>query len=437
MDFNPLWMFLPVAVFKFLGYPVGFVLGGVALLTGLIFFGDMTPHVLVRRIYGLQMAWELIAVPLFIIMGCILERSGAADKLYEAFYVILASLRGGLAVATVVVCTIFAATTGVMGASVTTMGLLAFPEMLKRKYDQKLAAGTVMTAGCLGIIIPPSIMLVIYGAWAGLSVGALFMACLVPGLVLAALYIAYILIRTGLRPELGPPMQEKGRGVSFRQKCVLLLTGIVPTMFLILTVLGTILLGVATPTEAATLGIAGSLIVAALNRRLKFSVLKESVYRTGRILGMIALIAIGATCFIGVFMALGGGRVVEDLMMGLGFGPWGMLVVMMIIVFLLGMVIDWLAIIMIAVPLFSPIIADLGFDPIWFAALIVVNLQMSLLTPPFGIAIFYMKGVVPPEVSMANLIRSVVPFVGLIMIGLALVAVFPQLALWLPGVMIR
>ncbi|MCL0065944.1 TRAP transporter large permease subunit [Dehalococcoidia bacterium] len=437
MDFNPLWMFLPVAVFKFLGYPVGFVLGGVALVTGLIFFGEMTPAMLIRRIYGLQMAWELIAVPLFIIMGCILERSGAADKLYEAFYVILASLRGGLAVATVFVCTIFAATTGVMGASVTMMGLLAFPEMLKRKYDQKLAAGTVMTAGCLGIIIPPSIMLVIYGSWAGLSVGALFMACIIPGLILAVLYIAYILIRTGLRPELGPPIQEKGREVSFRQKCVLLLTGIVPTMFLILTVLGTILLGIATPTEAATLGIVGSLIVAALNRRLKFSVLKESVYRTGRILGMIALIAIGAACFIGVFMALGGGRVVEDLMMGLGFGPWGMLAVMMIIVFLLGMVIDWLAIIMIAVPLFSPIVADLGFDPIWFAVLIVVNLQMSLLTPPFGIAIFYMKGVAPPEVTMGNLIRAVVPFVGLIMIGLALVAAFPQLALWLPGVMMR
>ncbi len=437
MDFNPLWMFLPVAVFKFLGYPVGFVLGGVALLTGLIFFGDMTPLVLVMRIFALQMSWELIAVPLFIIMGCILERSGAADKLYEAFYVILASLPGGLAVATVFVCTIFAATTGVMGASVTMMGLLAFPEMLKRKYDQKLAAGTVMTAGCLGIIIPPSIMLVIYGSWAGLSVGALFMACIVPGLMLAALYIVYILIRTGLRPELGPPIPEKDRQVSFRQKSVLLLTGIVPTMFLILTVLGTILFGIATPTEAATLGIVGSLIVAAFNRRLKWSVLEESVYRTARLLGMIALIAAGAACFIGVFMALGGGRVVEDLMLGIGFGRWGMLAVMMIIVFLLGMVIDWLAIIMIAVPLFSPIVADLGFDPIQFAVLIVVNLQASLLTPPFAIAIFYMRAVAPPEVTTTSLIRSVVPFVGLIMIGLVLVAIFPQLALWLPGVMIR
>jgi tripartite ATP-independent transporter DctM subunit len=317
------------------------------------------------------------------------------------------------------------------------MGLLAFPEMLKRKYDCKLAAGTVMAGGCLGIIIPPSIMLVIYGAWAGLSVGALFMACVIPGLTLSALYIAYILIRTGLRPELGPPIPEAGREVSFRQKCVLLLRGIVPTMFLILAVLGTILFGIATPTEAATLGIAGSLIVAALNRRLKWSVFKESVYHTGRILGMIALIAIGSSCFIGVFMALGGGRVVEDMMMGLGFGPWGMLAIMMIIVFLLGMVIDWLAILMIAVPLFSPLVADLGFSPIWFATLIVVNLQASLLTPPFAIAIFYMKGVAPPEVTMADLIRSVVPFVGLIMIGLVLVARFPELALWLPSVMIR
>jgi tripartite ATP-independent transporter DctM subunit len=437
MDFNPLWMFVPVAVFKFLGYPVGLVLGGVGLVTGLIFFGDMTPFLLVMRIFGLQWSWELLAVPLFIMMGCILDRSGAANKLYEALYIILASVRGGLAIATVVIGTIFAMCTGVMGASVTAMGLIALPEMLKRKYDKKLAAGTVMVAGCLGIIIPPSIMLIIYGAWAGLSIGKLFMACIFPGFLLAALYIVYILIVSKIRPELAPAIPEEGRLVSWRQKCVLLVTGILPVIFLILAVLGSILLGIATPTEAATLGILGSLVVAALYRRLNWSVFKEAVYHTGRITGMIALIAIGGTCFIGVFLVLGGGRVVEELMLGLGFGPWGTLVVMMIIVFLLGMIVDWIAILLVIIPLFGPMITGFGFDLIWFATLVVVNLQTSLLTPPFGIALFYLKGVAPPEVTMADLIRSVVPFVVLILIGMVLVAIFPQLALWLPERMIR
>jgi tripartite ATP-independent transporter DctM subunit len=231
-------------------------------------------------------------------------------------------------------------------------------------------------------------------------------------------------------------MPKEERLVPFRQKCVLLVTGILPTIFLILAILGSILLGIATPTEAATMGIIGSLVVAALYRRLNWSMFKEAVYYTGRISGMIALIAIGGTIFIGMFLTLGGGRVVEELMLGLGLGPWGTIVVMMVITFLLGMIVDWLAILMVIVPLFGPMIADFGFDLIWFATLVAVNLQTSFLTPPFGLALFYLKGVAPPEVTMADLIRSIVPFVVLILIGLVLVAVFPQLALWLPDKMI-
>ncbi|MBT9143135.1 MAG: C4-dicarboxylate TRAP transporter large permease protein DctM [Dehalococcoidia bacterium] len=435
MDFNPLWMLPPIFIGKALGYPIGFVLGGVALITGLIFFGEMTPLILAMRVFILQTSWELIAVPLFILMGCVLERSGAADKLYGAFHIWMGPLPGGLAAATVMVCTIMAAAIGVMGAPVVMMGLLALPQMLKRRYDVKLAAGSIMASGCLGIFIPPSVMLVIYGAWAGLSVGRLFMAAVFPGLVLSGLYIAYILIRAGLQPELGPALTEEERGMSFRQKLLLMLSGIIPTLLLIFIVMGTILLGIATPTEAGAMGCVGSLIVAAINRRLTWSVVKEATYQTARVLGMVAVIAAGSTAFIGVFMVLGGGRVISDMMLGLGLGGGGLLVVMMVLIFLMGMVVDWVAIIMIAVPLFTPIVAELGFDPIWFAVLVCMNLQMSFLTPPFGIAVFYMRGVAPPEVTTGHLLRSIIPFVLLIMIGLGLVVAFPWLALWLPAVM--
>lgn len=437
MEINPLWMYVPILVLILMGYPVGFVLGGVSLLFGLVAFGDKIGYVLASRIYDLQYNFILIAIPLFVLMGNMLERGGAADRLYRAMHIWLGPLRGGLALATVVICTILAAATGVMGASVTAMGIVALPPMLKRGYNVELATGTVMAAGCLGILIPPSIMLVLYGAWAELSVGRLFMAALIPGLVLSGLYMVYILFRTGLRPELGPPLSREERGVPFGQKAFLLFTSIIPPVFLILCVLGAILFGIATPTEAAAIGVAGSFIIAAVNRRLTWAIIKEAIYRTARILGMIAVIAGGGYCFIGVFMALGGRGVVEELIAGLGLGRWGILALMMAILFVLGMFEDWVGIIMLATPIFIPIVATMGFDPIWFGALVAINLQMSFLTPPFGIALFYLKGVAPPEITMATLIRGGIPFVGLIIVGLTLVIVFPQLALWLPNLMVK
>ena len=435
MELNPLWMFLPVIILIMLGYPVGYVLGGVAVITGLVFWGPAIFPILAHRFFSLQWNFILIAVPLFILMGCVLERSEVADRLYGAFHVWMGSLRGGLALATVVVCTIMAAATGVVAASVIMMGLIALPQMLKRGYNTELAAGTVMSAGTLGILIPPSVMLVIYGSWAEIPVGRLFMAAVFPGLILSALYMGYIVVRTVLRPGLGPPLPEEERGTPLGQKLFLMLTSIIPPMLLILAVLGTIFFGIATPTEAASMGVVGSLIVAAINRQLTWSVLKEATYRTARVVGMICVVAGGSYAFIGVFMGLGGGPVVEDMMLGLGLGPWGTLVVMMVVVFILGMFIDWVGILMLTVPLFSPLIAPLGFDPLWFGILVCVNLQMSFLTPPFGLSIFYIKGLDIPGITMGHLIRAIIPFVLLIMIGLALVAAFPQLALWLPGVM--
>lgn len=432
MEFNPLWMFLPLVVLISLGFPVGFVLGGIGAITGLVFWGPAIMPMMAFRYHGLQWSFVLIAVPLFILMGCVLERAGVADRLYRAFHVLMGSLRGGLALATVVVCVILAAATGIMGASVTMMVLLALPQMLKRGYNTELAAGTVMAAGSLGILIPPSVMLVIYGFWAEIPVGKLFMAAIFPGLVLAVLYMAYIVVRTGLQPELGPPLPEEERGTPLGQKLLLVLTSIIPPAVVILSVLGTILFGIATPTEAASIGILGSLIVAGINRRLSWSVVKEATYRTARIMGMISVVVGGSAVFVGSFMGLGGGVVISDLMLGLGLGPWGLLGVMMLVIFVLGMFMDWVAIIMLIIPIFSPLLAPLGFDPLWFGILVCVNLQMAKLTPPFGYAIFYAKGVGIPGVTMGHLFRAVVPFILLQIIGLALVVIFPQLALWLP-----
>ncbi len=438
MEINPLWMFVPLFIFILLGHPLGFVLGGVGLTFGLISeaFGIHVFYLFAHCFYSFQVNYLVIALPLFIFMGYMLERSGSAEDLYSGIHIWMGPIRGGLALATVFVCTIFAAAVGIIGASVTAMGLLALPEMLKRHYEIEFAAGTVMTASCLGILIPPSIMLVLYGAWANISVGQLFMACIMPGLLLSALYCAYILIRSGIQPGLAPALPKGERQVPFRQKSILLLTGIFPPLFLILAVLGTIFFGICTPSEAAAMGAVGSIIIAVIKRKLTWKVMKESLYRTATVTGMIAIIAVGALCFTSVFLGLRGGIIVRDLMLGIGLGPTGLLAVMMFILFILGMFIDWGGIIMVCIPIFVPLLETLGWNPLWFAVLVCVNLQMSFLTPPFGFALFYMKGIAPPGVTMAHLMRSIVPYLGLIIIGLVLCIAFPQIALWLPGVMI-
>jgi len=431
-------MFLSVLVgILLLGYYVAFVLGGLALIFGLIGWGPQVFDMFVNRLFGLMTSYELAAVPLFVFMGVMLERSGVAETLYSAMHVWMGPLRGGLAMGTILICTIFAATTGIIGASVVTMGLLALPAMLRRGYDRPLTTGAICAGGTLGILIPPSIMLVLYGPAAGLSVGRLFMGAIFPGLVLSGLYIAYIAVRCFFNPRLGPPLPPEERRLPLGYKLRLGFTSLLPPIFLILAVLGTIFFGIAAPTEAAAMGASGSLLIAAAYRRLRPDVIRETLEQTFRVSSMILVVAVGATLFTGVFLGLGGGKVAEEFLTGLPFGRWGIFATIMLIIFVFGALLDWISILLIFIPILTPIIKGLGFDPLWFALVVCVNLQTSFLTPPMAPAIFYLQGVAPKDVTVAHMYRGIVPFVLLQLVGLALIILFPQIALWLPARMIR
>lgn len=433
-----LLMFAGILVGVLFGFQTAFVLAGLSMIFGVIFMGpNIIFGLFVVRLLGLMKNYVLLAVPLFLFMGVFMERSGVAERLYSAMYLWLGGLRGGLAMATIVICVIFAAATGVVGASEVTIGLLALPAMLKRKFDKPLACGTICAGGTLGILIPPSIMIVIYGPTAGLSVGKLFLAAFIPGILLGLLYMSYIGIRCYFRPQLGPPMPAEERTAPLGRKIMLLLTSILPPLFLIFAVLGTIFFGVAAVTEAAAMGAIASIILALIYRQVSFQVIKEACRRTLQITSMIMMIALGAAFFSSTFVALGGGDVVNNFLLGLPFGKWGVLLTMMGMLTVLGMFIDWLGIVFIVVPLFTPIAQALGFDPIWFALLVMINLQISFLTPPFAYSIFYLKGIVPPEVTTVDIYRGVFPFVALQIIGLGLCIIFPKLITFLPTLMIK
>lgn len=430
-------MFSGIIVGVLLGYQTAFVLSGLAMLFGVLFIGPSVFDMFVVRLFEVMKNYVLLAVPLFLFMGVFMERSGVAERLFEALYLWLGGLRGGLAIATVVICTIFAAATGVIGASEVTIGLLALPTMLKRGFYKPLACGTICAGGTLGILIPPSIMIVLYGPTAGLSVGKLFLAAFIPGLLLATLYVIYIAIRCYFRPHEGPPMPSEERQAPLGKKIFLLTTSILPPIFLILAVLGTIFFGIASVTEAAAMGALASLLLAAAYGKLDFKTVKDACLGTLQITSMILMVAVGAGFFTAVFVYLGGGDVVSDIMLGLPFGKWGILMVMLLLLLVLGMFIDWIGIVLICVPLFTPIGRELGFDPIWFATIIMVNLQMSFLTPPFAYSIFYLKGIAPPEVETIDIYKGVIPFVGLQALGLFLCIFFPELITWLPDSMIK
>ena len=422
-----------------LGYPLAIVIGGVGMFAGFMFLGPMVFKMFPLRILGFMSDYILLAVPLFIFMGTMMEASGTAEKLYGALYLWLGGLRGGLAIATILMGTILAACVGIIAASTIMMGLIALPSMIQRGYSRDVATGSVCAGGTLGILIPPSVMLVIYGPMSSLSVGKLMMGAFMPGLLLSTLYISYIGIRCLIRREDGPPMPVEERAVPFGKKIAILLGGLVPPVFIILAVLGSIFFGIAAPTEAAALGALASVILAASYRRLTMGVFTKSMLQTLRITCMAFLIGWGATMFTGTFLRVGGGEVVTNLVLAMPGGKWGAFGVIMFIIFILGMFIDWLGILFIMVPIVTPIGDVLGFDPIWFALMICVNLQMSFMTPPFAYAIFFVKGISKPEwgVTTAHIIKGVIPFVFLIVIGLVLCTVFPQIILWLPGMMIK
>jgi len=432
-------MFGGLLVGVLLGYPLAIVIGGIGMFAGVVFLGPMVFKMFPLRIIGLMSDYILLAVPLFIFMGTMMEISGTAERLFGALYLWLGGLRGGLAIATVLMGTILAACVGIIAASTIMMGLIALPSMLQRKYSKDLACGSVCAGGTLGILIPPSVMLVFYGPMASLSVGKLMMGAFVPGLLLSTLYISYIVIRCLIRPEDGPPMPLEERTVPLLKKMGILLGGLVPPVFIVLAVLGSIFFGVAAPTEAAALGALAATILALAYRRLNWETLTRSMLQTLKITCMAFLICWGATMFTGTFLRVGGGEVVTNLVLATPGGKWGAFGVIMFIIFILGMFIDWMGILFVMVPIVTPIGEVLGFDPIWFALMVCVNLQMSFMTPPFAYAIFFLKGICKPEweVTTGHIIRGVLPFVALIVIGLVLCTVFPHIFLWLPGLMIK
>jgi len=445
-DALPLIMFVVLGCLLFSGYPVAFVLGGVALTFGSIgVIGDMFSPIeffnILPRIWGgVAENPVLTAVPMFIFMGTMLERSNVANDLLNTLQILLRRVPGGLALSVTVMGTILAATTGIIGASVVMMTLLALPVMLARGYNKELATGTIAASGTLGILIPPSIMLVIMADLLAISVGNLFVAAIFPGLILAGLYMLYILVLSRLRPKLAPSLSDTEAPGSTAELAVLIVRSFVPPVFLIVLVLGSIFAGWATPTEAAGVGAAGSTLLAYVNRQLTGEVLRDVCERTALTGAMIFFIFVGATAFSYVFRSLGGDDVILDVIENTGFGSWGVLFLLMGTVFFLGFFFDWVEITLIVLPVFGPIFELLDFgehvaqaDKIyWFTILVAVNLQTSFLTPPFGFALFYMKGVAPPTVKLQNIYRGIVPFVTLQLIGLGIVLAFPDVALWLP-----
>jgi tripartite ATP-independent transporter DctM subunit len=446
-------MFLTFIGLLFTGYPIAFVLGGVAMIFGAIaYFSDlyletitgidfMYIGMVVNRIYKLMDNWVLVAVPMFIYMGLMLDRSGIAERMMKAMQEVFGKVRGGLAVTVTVIGIILAASTGIIGASVVLLGLLSVPAMLKQGYAKPLALGTVCGAGTLGILIPPSIMLVIMADQLGLSVGDLFMGAVVPGVILGSMYIAFILLYCLLRPKKAP-LSDDRRPVQLRMIWEVFKT-VLPTAGLIIAVLGSIFAGITTPTEASGVGALGATLLAVWNKRFNYKVLKEVLYATFNTTAYIFGIFIGATCFALVLRGLGGDELIDKALTGLPLGPYGVMAVILGSVFLLGFFLDWIEITLIILPLLAPVVTALGIEIpakienpelVWFAVLVAVSLQTSFLTPPVGFAIFYLKGIAPPEVVLLDIYKGVVPFIILQLLGLIIVAIWPQLVVWLPTV---
>ena len=431
-------LFVGLIIGLAIGFPVPFVMLGISLIVGFLGVGQGFFHMMILRVFETMENYILASIILFVYMGIMLERSGAAERLFSSTHILLGGLRGGLALTVVAVCTIMAAATGIMGAPVIIMGLFALPEMLKRGYDKALSCGTICAGGTLGILIPPSIMLVVYGPMAGVSVGRLFMAAIIPGLILSALYVVYIIVRCFLNPELGPALPLEQRQLPLGKKLLMILTSMLPTLFLILAVLGTIFFGVAAPTEAAAVGAFASILLAVSYKKLNWNAFKDSMYQTLRVSSMIMLIVAAAFVFTGTFMIVGGGDLVKEFLLGLPIGRWGVLAIMMSAFFIFGLFMEWVGIVPILVPIFTPVIADLGFDPLWAAMLFCVTMQTSFLTPPMAPALFYIKGVAPKDVDFGrHIVAGTIPFIVLQIVGVALLAVFPQLVLWLPRLMIK
>ncbi|WP_249681492.1 TRAP transporter large permease [Roseococcus pinisoli] len=429
LGLTQLFLFL---FFILLGFPIAFTLMAMGLFFGYLGMGDRVFDLLIQRTYAVMSSDVLISVPLFVLMGYIIERANILDRLFRALQMASGNIPGSLAVATLATCALFATATGIVGAVVTLMGLLAFPAMLRAGYDPKLAAGVVCAGGCLGILIPPSIMLILYGATAGVSVVQLYAAAFLPGLMLAGLYIVYVIGLAIIRPEVAPRLPPEAVKVPFGKLFWALLTSFFPLALLISMVLGAILMGLATPSEAAAMGSLGSLVLAVAYRSFSFEKLKESVFLTARTSAMVCWLFVGSYIFSSVFGYLGGQGVVEEFVKSLPLNTVTFLLLAQAIVFILGWPLEWTEIIVIFVPIFLPLLDDFGVDPMFFGVLIALNLQTSFLSPPVAMAAFYLKGVAPKHVKLEDIFRGCMPFIGIVLLTMIAVYVFPGIVTWLP-----
>ena len=425
-----LLFFFALFVFLALGLPLSFVLGGVSIVFIYFTWGPEAFYMVAAQTWGAMNKFTLVAIPLFIFMAMILERSGVANDLYDMMYLWFGPVRGGLAIGTVVICAIFAAMCGISGAAVVSMGTIALPSMLRRNYDKLLAVGCINSGGGWGILIPPSVIMILYALISGESVGKLFAGGVFPGLLLLILVSGYIAIRCYFQPHLGPALSPEERG-DWKRKLAAFRAVLLP-MIIVLLVLGSIIGGITTPTEAAAMGVLGALISALVYRQLTWKLVMESCIRTLRLTGMIMWILFGAYCFSAAYHGMGAPHFIEDLMQYIPGGPWGTIVFIQIVIFILAMVLDPAGIMMITVPIFLPFVKAHGFDPLWFGILFTINMEIGYMTPPFGFNLFYLKGIVPPSITMGDIYRSVIPFTIVESTGLAIVMIFPKIATWLP-----
>lgn len=431
-------MFIISLIIILMGNPIAFALFGAASITGLLTLGPNVFNLFQTSTYAQITGYSLLAVPLFVFMGNMIETTGIAKSMFEALNVCMGHIRGGLLVVAIIIGTILAACVGIVAASISMLTIFALPIMLEKGYSKPLCSGTICASGTLGVLIPPSILLVVYGPTAGISVGKLFMAAFGPGFLLSLLYIGYVIIACKLNPNLAPA-SEKRTDISTKVKLKMLLKSLVPPLFLILAVLGSIGFGIAAPTEAAAVGALAAVVLAICYRTFTFSALKKALIDTVKNYAMVIMIVACAKCFTSLFLKLGCGNVIADLIMGIPGGRWASFLVIMFITFILGMFIDWIGIIFIMVPIITPLVSALGFDPLWFAMMVIVNLQMSFITPPFATSLFFYKGTVRPEwnISTIDIYKGIIPFVGLVSLALVLCTIFPQIITWLPSVMIK
>ena len=436
-------MFGGLGALLLLGLPMAFCTGSLAIICLYVFGSPQLLNMLPSRIFPFMTDYQLSAVPLFIFMAAILEKAGIIEELFDVIYKWLGGLKGGLASATVISCTVLAAMVGVVGATEVTMGMIALPAMLRRHYNPELACGALLAGGTLGILIPPSVMAIVYAVVAQQSLGELLVGSVFPGLLLSGMYVGYVTLRCYINPSLGPALPVEER-ISFVEKVVLLRRALMPIL-LILLVLGVIFLGIATPVEAAGIGTFGAFIVCASHRRLNWATIQDASIATLKATAMVMWIFFGATMFVGFFILKGGQTFVAESILSTGLSPYGVLALMMVILFVLGMFLDWVGILLLTVPIFVPILASLTWDgllgmpgvassdvKLWYGVIFMVNMQMAFLSPPFGYSLFYLKSVAPPEITMGTIFRAAVPFLGLQAIGVGLCIVFPGIVVWLP-----